>query len=98
LLFHLNIIVINNIFTTHKYSGNAISENQKLLMAKKLVKALKNHVINAIADSDLGSFKDFSIVGNAADQSLIIAKTIAIIGFFVIYHSISANKEKNPQM
>ncbi|HPC34633.1 MAG TPA: hypothetical protein PLP73_03135 [Candidatus Absconditabacterales bacterium] len=67
-------------------------------MAKKLVKALKNHVINAIADSDLGSFKDFSIVGNAADQSLIIAKTIAIIGFFVIYHSISANKEKNPQM
>jgi hypothetical protein len=82
----------------HKYIGNAISKNQRLFIAKKLVEALKNHVIYAITDSDFGCFRDFIIVGNAAAQSLAIAKIIAIIGFFVMYRSINANKEKAQQI
>lgn len=95
--FHTIIDPIKRISIITRYIGNASSVNPNVFNARKLVNALNSHPANAIGDSVSGCFHHLISVGIAASASLMIAKIIAIAGFFVIYRKTNASNEKNQQ-
>ena len=80
-----------------RYAGKAISENVHSGATRKLVIGLKTPTKNGHLDSLSGFCQAFLSVGVAARASLKIAKTMATLGFSVMYHSTSARADKAPQ-
>ena len=80
-----------------RYAGKAISENTHVLVTKKLVIGLKTPTKNGQLNSLSGFRQAFFKVGTAANASLKIAKTIAILGFTVMYQNTNARLDKAPQ-
>ena len=87
----------SNMLMRMRYAGNAISENVHLWVTRKLVIGLKTPTKNGQLNSLSGFRQAFLKVGDAARASLIIAKTMATLGFSVIYHNTNARLDKAPQ-
>lgn len=81
-----------------RYAGNAISENVHVWVTKKLVIGLKTPTKNGQLNSLSGFRQALLIVGAAASASLKIAKTMATLGFSVMYHNTNARLDKAPQV
>lgn len=80
-----------------RYAGKAISENVHVWVTKKLVIGLKIPTKNGQLNSLSGFRQAFLKVGAEASASLKIAKTMATLGFSVMYHNTNARLDKAPQ-
>ena len=80
-----------------RYAGNAISENAQVWVTRKLVMGLKTPTKNGQLNSLSGFRQAFLKVGTAASESLKIAKTMATLGFSVMYHNTIVRIDKAPQ-
>jgi len=77
--------------------GNATSENDHTVAARKLVIGAKVPIMYGQADSVFGLRHPLSSVGTAAKASLIMAKMIATSGLLVKYQRTIAKPESKPQ-